>query len=465
MPLQADTIDDLRSRIHGHYERWAPRSAALAAEARRSFPGGDTRMSAHYAPHPLFIDSAEGSRVRDVDGHELVDFMNNFTSLILGHADREVVRAVSEQVARGSAVGAATTSQLELAEILRSRIPSMEQLRFTASGSEATLMTIRCARASTGRSKIMKMEGGYHGSYELAEASLVPLPGLAGPANAPNVVPVDASHSPSLEHDVLVCPYNQPEAAAALIAQHASELAAVIVEPVLGSMGMIPASREFLQTLRDATATHDVVLILDEVITFRLGVGGAQAVYGITPDLTALGKIIGGGLPIGAFGGREDLMRVFHPGERRPVMHSSTFSGNPLSMAAGAATMQRVDAELIDRLGVLGQRLRAGFDRAFERAGVRGRATGVGSLTNLHLSDAPIADARDALQGMIGAGAVGGLLHLLLLERGVFASSRLMYSTSSPMTESDVDHAVSALEDALAELVPALRQVAPRLLT
>ncbi len=464
MTLQAETIEDLRSRIHGHYERWAPRSAALAVKARRSFPGGDTRMSAHYAPHPLFIDSAEGARVRDVDGHEFVDFMNNFTSVILGHADPEVVRAVSRQAARGSAVGAATTSQLELAEILRSRIPSMEQLRFTASGSEATLMAIRCARASTGRRKIMKMEGGYHGSYELAEASLVPLPGLAGPANAPDVVPVDASHSPSLVDDVLVCPYNEPNAAAALIAQHASELAAVIVEPVLGSMGMVPATREFLQALRDETAKHGVVLILDEVVTLRLGVGGAQAVHGITPDLTALGKIIGGGLPIGAFGGREDLMHVFHPGERRPVMHSSTFSGNPLSMAAGAATMQRVDEALIDRLGTLGQRLRAGFDRAFERAGVRGRTTGVGSLTNLHLTDAPISNARDALQGMIGAGAVGGLLHLLMLERGVFGASRLMYCTSSPMAESEVDHAVSALEDSLAELVPTLKQVAPKLL-
>ena len=457
-------MEELRHRIHDHYARWAPRSAELAGEARRSFPGGDTRMSAHYAPHPLFVAEAKGARIRDVDGHDLVDFMNNFTSLILGHADEEVVRAVNEQIERGSAFGAATTSQLELAEILRARVPSVEQLRFTASGSEATLMAIRCARAFTGRSRILKMEGGYHGSYELAEASLVPLPGQAGPREAPRVVPVDSSHSASLDADVVVCPYNAPEAAAALIAENASSLAAVIVEPVLGSMGMIPATHEFLRALRDATSAHGVLLVFDEVITLRLALGGAQAICGVTPDLTAMGKIIGGGLPIGAIGGREALMRVFHPDERRPVMHSSTFSGNPLSMVAGAATMNRVDASTVERLGVLGDRLRAGFDRAFERAGVRGRSTGAGSLANLHFTDAPPVDARDALDGMIAAGPIGGLLHLLMLERGVFGSSRLMYCTSAPMSEEDVDHAAQALEDALTTLVPDLRNVAPQLL-
>lgn len=457
-------MSDLRDRIHEQYARWSPSSAKLAEAARRVFPGGDTRMSAHYAPYPLFVERAEGAHLYDADGHELIDFMNNFTSLILGHADPAVVQAVSEQMSRGSAHAAPTRSQLALAELLRQRVPSIEQLRFTASGSEATLMTLRCARAHTGRDKIMKMEGGYHGSYELAEASLVPLPGQAGPIEAPLPVPVDASSSSSLLGDVVICPYNDPEHARALIEAHADELAAVIVEPVLGSMGMISATRDFLQALRDATAEHGVVLVFDEVITLRLAEGGAQALHGVTPDLTAMGKIIGGGLPIGAFGGSEELMRVFHPGEPRPVMHSSTFSGNAVSMAAGAAAMAQVDAQMLERLGGLGMQLREGFGRVFEQRGIRGQVTGVGSIANLHLTDQPITNARDSLNGIISGGAVSGLLHLLMLERGIFGASRLMYCTSAAMLPPDVERAIEALDDALRALAPDLAREAPHLL-
>jgi glutamate-1-semialdehyde 2,1-aminomutase len=421
-------------------------------------------MSAHYAPYPLFVEDARGSRLTDADGHEFIDFMNNFTSLILGHAHPNVVEAVSDQMRRGSALAAPTRSQLELARLLRDRVPSVETLRFTASGSEATLMALRCARAFTGRDKVMKMEGGYHGSYELAEVSLVPLPGLAGPAEAPQPVPVDASGSSSLPADVVICPYNDPERARSLIEKNADDLAAVIVEPVLGSLGMIPARREFLLALRDATVAHGVVLVFDEVITLRLDEGGAQSLYGVTPDLTAMGKIIGGGLPIGAFGGREDLMRLFSPDEPRPVMHSSTFSGNPLSMAAGAAALKRVDAALLERVDELGERLRGGFNRAFQRQGVRGQATGIGSLANIHLTDQPISNARDSLEGIIAGGAVSGVLHLLMLERGIFGASRLMYCTSATMTADDVDRAVAALEDALVTLKPDLEREAPHLL-
>lgn len=457
-------MGDLRTRIHEQYQRWSPESARLAESARRAFPGGDTRMSAHYGPYPLFIDRADGARLIDVDGHELVDFMNNFTSLLLGHADPAVVEAVSRQMQRGSAHAAPTTSQIALAELLRERVPSIEQLRFTASGSEATLMTLRCARATTGRDKVIKMEGGYHGSYELAEASLVPLPDRAGPADAPNVLPIDASHSESLLDDVLICPFNDPESARALIARTASQVAAVIVEPVLGSLGMVPAEREFLVALREATAEHGVLLVFDEVITLRLGVGGAQGVHGIVPDLTAMGKIIGGGLPIGAFGGREDLMRAFHPDEPAPVMHSSTFSGNAVSMAAGLAAMSKVDEAMIERLNELGGRFRAGASAAFEKVGVCGRATGAGSLCNLHFRAGPISNARDTLEGVIAAGRVSGLLHLLMLQRGVFSASRHMYCTSAATTQADVEHSVSALEDALTELRPDLEREAPWLL-
>jgi glutamate-1-semialdehyde 2,1-aminomutase len=457
-------MSDLTNRVHEGYRSWSPESARLSEEARRCFPGGDTRMSAHYGPYPLFIERAEGSRLHDADGHEIVDFMNNFTSLILGHANPKVVDAVSEQMRIGSAYAAPTRSQLELAQLLRRRVPSLEQLRFTSSGTEATTMTLRAARAFTGRDRVMKMEGGYHGSYELAEVSLVPIPDKAGPPDAPSAVPIDASHAQSVLSDVVICPYNDPEGARRLIARHASELAAVIVEPVLGSMGMIPATTPFLQALREATLAHGVLLVFDEVITLRLGLGGAQSLHGVVPDLTAMGKIIGGGLPIGAFGGREEVMRVFHPEQPRPVMHASTFSGNPISMAAGAAAMAQVDADLLARLDALGARLRAGFDRAFAERGVRGRTTGAGSLSNVHLCDGPLENARDTVAGLVRSRHGNALLHLMMLQRGVASASRLMYCISAPMTEADVDLAIAALDDALRELRPGLEQELPALL-
>jgi glutamate-1-semialdehyde 2,1-aminomutase len=387
--------------------------------------------------------------MHDADGHEIVDCMNNFTSLILGHANSAVVDAVSEQMRRGSAYAAPTRSQVALAETIRARVPSVEQLRFTSSGSEATLMTLRCARAFSGRQKIMKMEGGYHGSYELAEVSLVPRPDQCGPLDAPNPVPIDASIPDSVLGDVVICPYNEPELARALIRAHAGELAAVIVEPVLGSMGMIPATTEFLRALREATTQHDVLLIFDEVITLRVADGGAQALHGVIPDLTAMGKIIGGGLPIGAFGGRTDLMRMFHPDQPEPVMHASTFSGNPISIAAGNAAMSQVNPQLIAQLNGLGERLRSGIDETFRRNGIRGQATGLGSLANIHLTDGKLTNARASLAGQMRSGRINQLLHLSMLMRGVASASRLMYCTSAPMTLADVDFVVDALDDAL----------------
>jgi len=451
-------MNTLRHQVHADYRAWSPRSEQLIEGARRCFPGGDTRMSAHYGPYPLFIERASGCTLYDADDHAIIDFMNNFTSLLLGHANPAVVRAVSEQMQRGSAYAAPTRSQVALAELIRARVPSIEQLRFTSSGSEATLMTLRCARAFTGKQKIMKMEGGYHGSYELAEVSLVPRPDVCGPLQEPVPVPIDASIPDSVLGDVVVCPYNEPELARTLIKKHAAELAAVIVEPVLGSMGMIPATPEFLRALREASTAYGVLLILDEVITLRLADGGAQSLYGITPDLTALGKIIGGGLPIGAFGGRVDLMRMFHPDEAAPVMHASTFSGNPISMAAGAAAMEQVNPQLLEHVNGLGDRLRSGFTETFRRNGIRGQATGVGSLANIHLTDEPLRSARDALAAMQRSGRINQLLHLAMLRRGVASASRLMYCTSAPMTAADVDTAVAALDDALRAMKPGIER-------
>ncbi|MEM7220415.1 MAG: aspartate aminotransferase family protein [Pseudomonadota bacterium] len=454
------------------YRAFSPGSEALAARARQVFPGGDTRASAHYGPYPLVMADASGCLMTDVDGNQIVDFMHNFTSLIHGHAQPDVVAAVQAQVARGSAYAAPSEDQIALAELICARVPSVEQLRFTSSGTEATLMALRCARAATGRQKIMKMEGGYHGSYELAEVSLVPFPEQRGPIEAPASTPVDASFPDSVLGETVVCPYNAPEAATRLIDDHADELAAVIVEPVLGSMGMVPATTEFLQALRTATSRHSIVLIFDEVITLRLDSGGAQAIHGVTPDLTCMGKIIGGGLPVGAVGGASDLMQLFSPDQSRPVMHASTFSGNALTMAAGRAAMENYTADEVARVNALGAALREGMNQVFAQAGVRGVALGQGSLTNLHLLGAAettdgageIRDSRDAFAGMAVAGPIARLLHLGMLRRGILSATRLMYCTSTAMDRAAVDHALDALNETLAELRPVMEAERPVLL-
>ncbi len=446
------------------YRDFSPSSGEMSLKARAVFPGGDTRSSAHYGPYPLVMADAAGARMRDIDGNEVLDFMNNFTSLIHGHAQPDVVAAVQAQVARGSAYAAPNEDQIALAEIIAERVPSIEQLRFTSSGTEGTLMAIRCARAATGRQKVMKMEGGYHGSYELAEVSLVPLPSQRGPLEAPLSTPVDGSFPDSVLADTIICPYNQPTIAETLINEHSQDLAAVIVEPVLGSMGMLAATPEFLQTLRDATERHGIVLIFDEVITLRLSDGGAQKNYAVTPDLTCMGKIIGGGLPVGGVGGKRELMQLFSPEQQQPVMHASTFSGNALTMAAGRAAMTHYTAAEAERLNTMGARLREGFNQAFAQAGVHIQALGSGSLSNLHFASGDIEDARAALDGMAAGGMLNNLLHLTMIRHGVMSATRLMYCTSTAMRDTDIDTAVTAMHETLAELRPYIEADWPELL-
>ena len=446
------------------YIAFSPGSEALAKRAAEVFPGGDTRSSAHYGPYPLAMAQANGCVLTDVDGHEIIDFMNNFTSLIHGHAHPDVVNAVQAQVAEGSAYAAPNENQIALAEMIVDRVPSIEQLRFTSSGTEGTTMALRCARAASGRHKIMKMEGGYHGSYEQAEVSLVPVPGRRGDLDAPVSTAVDDSFSDSVLEDTVICPYNEPELAESLINRHADELAAVIVEPVMGSMGMVPATSEFLQCLRDATERHGIILIFDEVITLRLEQGGAQQSHDVIPDLTCMGKIIGGGLPVGGIGGRRDLMQLFSPEAHRPVMHASTFSGNALTMAAGYAAMSAFDANENQRINELGDLLREGFNQTFQQSGIKGQAIGSGSLTNILFTDGEVTNARYFIDAMIEAGNVSQLLHLLMLQRGINSASRLMYCTSTAMTETEVGKAVTAMNESLAELRPYIERDRPHLL-
>jgi glutamate-1-semialdehyde 2,1-aminomutase len=445
------------------YTDWTRTSAKLTEEARRYLPGGDTRSSAYYPPYPAFMSRGEGCRLWDVDGHEYVDFMNNFTSLIHGHAHPPTVAAVTEQIARGSAYAAPSESQLALARLLCERVPSIDELRFCSSGTEATAMCIRAARACTGKQKVMKVEGGYHGSHELGEMSLVPLPGKAGPPEDPVTLAPDRSINGSEILDIITIPFNDADAARARLEEHGNEVAALIVEPMLGGMGMVPPQPGYLAELRRFTEECEVLLVFDEVITLRLSTGGLQARSGVTPDLTAMGKIIGGGLPIGAFGGRREILEIFNPDRLDAIMHASTFSGNALTMAAGLAALEDLSPDELDRINRLGDRLRAGFNAVFKSAGIRGQATGIGSLSHLHLWDGPMRNARDSVRGFMEGGRLPNLLHLGMMRRGIYPAGRQMYCISTPMGEEHVDRAVSALEETLAEVRPLIEQEFPNL--
>ncbi len=356
------------------------RSDQLMARAERLFPGGvnsPVRAFRSVGGTPRVIERAAGAWVWDVDGNELIDFVGSWGPMILGHAHPTVIAAVTDAAQRGTSYGAPNPHEVELGELITDAMPSIERLRFVSSGTEAAMSAIRLARAATGRDRIIKMAGGYHGH---ADALLVqPGSGAIG-------MPASAGVTEGAARDTLVAPFNDSDAIAELLATH--DVAAVIVEPVAANMGVVPPLAGYLTGLRELTSRHGAVLIFDEVITgFRIAKGGAAQRYGVTPDLTVLGKIIGGGLPVGAYGGRADLMKQIAPDG--PVYQAGTLSGNPLAMVAGAATLRQLTPTVYEQLEEAGATLEAGIADAAEAAGASVRISRVGSLLTAYVDDFP----------------------------------------------------------------------------
>jgi glutamate-1-semialdehyde 2,1-aminomutase len=426
-------------------------SQKLYDRALSSLPGGNTRTTVFMKPYPIYAARGEGCRVWDVDGNEFIDCINNFTSLIHGHAHPVLVEAATRQLAQGSAFGLPTESEIELAELLASRLPDVDQVRFTNSGTEAVMMALKAARAFTGRPKIAKCEGAYHGSYDYAEVSLDPTPEAWG-RNAPVSVAYARGTPDNVLADVVTIPFNDAEAAISLIREHGPELACVLVDPMPNRAGLAPADKSYLEALRSITREVGALLIFDEVITFRLGFRGAQGLWNIAPDLTTLGKIIGGGFPVGAVGGKREFMAVFDPRSGKPALpHGGTFSANPVTMRAGLAAMELLDEAAFARLDAIGQAVRSGIDEAFRRTGVPGRTVGLGSLLKIHFADRPIRDYRSAYMSEPEARRQA-VFHRGLLNRGVLAAGYGLMALSMPMSDADVDAIVAAASAALAEV-------------
>ena len=426
--------------ITERYIETTPKSHALHERAMQSLPGGNTRTTLHMQPYPFYFDHGVGCRVYDVDGSERIDFLNNYTSLILGHAHPQVVAAVEQQLRRGMSMAAPTELEIALAETLKRRLPSIDLLRFTNSGSEATLMALRAARAYTGRAKIAKFAGSYHGSHDYAAAEPT-----ADAATQRMGVPAAVAET------LVMLPFNDAAAVEQRIAAHRHELAAVIIEPVIGAGGVIAPQPGFLEALRAITTEHGIVLIFDEVIAFRLGYHGAQGYFGIKPDLTTLGKIIGGGLPVGAIGGRAEIMAVFDPHRPDHIGHGGTFNANPLTMVAGLATLEQLTPQVYDQLAALARELRQKMRALFDELGIAAQINQIGSLFNIHFSDQPVIDYATVCAS---DRELIGQLQLAALNNGVAFASRGMGCLSTPMTSHEIDACVTAIRRGLHDLIP-----------
>src|SRR5262245_17617238 len=414
-------------------------AARLSRQARVVMPGGNSRTTVYMAPFPPYAAEGQGCWVVDADGDRRLDLLNNYTALIHGHAHPAVTQAASARLARGSSFPLPTPEEVELATLLVGRLPGVDQVRFTNSGSEAVMMAIKAARGFTGRPKIRKFEGAYHGSYDYAEVSLTSTPENWGSLAAPASVAYSRGTPPAVLEDVVVLPFNRPELAARRIQAHAGALAAVIVDPVPNRVGLMPADHHFLETLRTVTAAHGILLIFDEVIVFRVGYHGAQGYFGIQPDLTTLGKIIGGGFPVGAVGGRADVMAVFDPTGGHPaVPHGGTFNANPVTMAAGLAAMRLMDRAAFERFAEFGAKVRDGLAACFKDAGVTGSATGVGSLFKVHPGNRALLDYRSSRQDKDEAARLDRIARYLL-DHGVFLSTTGLGCLSTPMGDAEIE--------------------------
>ena len=425
-------------------------SETLHRRAEAVLPGGDTRNSIFWEPFPVYIDNAQGSRITDVDGNQRVDFINNMTTLILGHRHPSVISAVEDQLNRGVSHPAPSPLVVEWGELMCERVPSVDKIRFVNSGTEATLNAIRAARAYTGKNLLAKCEGAYHGNHDSVQISVTPELAFAGDADSPHAVAGTQGISKRATDEVVLMPYNDAKNAERIVREHAEELAAVIIEPINGQCGMVPANPDFLQTMRDLTTELGIVLIFDEVIAFRASRGGAQDYYGVYPDLTCFGKTIGGGLPVGAFGGAEDIMMQFDPsGEGPEVAHAGTFNGNPMTATAGVATLKELtDAVFVD-LEAKGDYLRAKLRNIIARAELPMSVTGAASLFAIQCTPGPVTNYRSYAQN---DGQMLDYVFLAMLNRGYLLSNRCAGNISTAHTYEELDGFAAAFAEAVGEM-------------
>lgn len=422
-------------------------SSAAFDHAAKLLPGGVSRATIERDPIPRYMSRGAGAYLFDVDDQRFLDLNNNFTTLIHGHAFPPVVEAVSEQLRNGSCFASPTRFEVKLAELLTERLPGVEMIRFVNTGTEAVMFAIKAARAISGRTAIAKIEGAFHGAYDWAEVSLGSSPANWGPPERPSSTPAYRGMPRSVLSDTLVLRFNQAEEARRLIRENAHNLAAVLLDPMPGRAGLIPPDPDFLAALQEACREHGILLISDEVLNLRQSYHGAAARFGIEPDIVVMGKIIGGGLPIGAIGGRRDVMEVFGDKDGKAILsQSGTFSANPLSLVAGIAAMESLNEEAFDRLEQLGNRLRQGLRQSIRERGVPFCVTGTASLFRIHPRAHEPNEFRDAYLTEDGKATMRQMTRYLA-QKGILMPPEAAACLSTPMQEQECDFVVNAVDE------------------
>ncbi len=414
----------MTSPVLERYLERTQKSAAAHSKAQAVMPGGNSRQAGYWAPYPLTIERAQGTSLWDLDGHRYLDLINNYTAMVHGHAYPPIVEAVERQIRQGTGWAAGNPAQTRLAGQIAERVPSVEQVRFTNSGTEAGALAFTIARVVTGRQRLLMARYGYHGSLLEFECGSF---GREGPAT-------------------YLARFNDLADFEAVLAEHGNEIAAVFLEPVLGSGGVIPAAPAFLRGVKAAAHKAGALFVLDEVLTLRFAPGGCQAAFDISPDLTMFGKLIGGGFPVGAVGGRAELLRIFDPAEMK-VFHTGTFNANPVTMAAGEISLGDLTPERIARMETLCLRLKEGLARAAGKYGLPLSVNHFGSCLNLYFSQtAPESSIVREDAELVGR------FHLAAMNHGLFIAPRGMIALSTVYSDALITEVLERADDALCDV-------------
>ena len=435
-------------------------SKTIYNRATEVLTGGVSRNTIFRHPHPFYVSTANGSYITDVDGCKRLDFANNMASLIHGHSHPKIVEEVTKQLQKGSAFTMGSEIEVKYAELLNNRTKSFEKIRFMNSGTEAVMTMIKAARVYTGKHKIAKAEGSYHGTYDYAEISQNSDPTNWGSIEKPNPVPVVEETPEGVLNDMVIFPYNDIERTIELLNQNANEIACVLIDLVPHRVGLIPASKEYIEAIYKWTRENNTILAFDEVVTYRVNYSGAQESYNVKPDLTALGKIIGGGFPIGALAGKSEIMQVLDPREtflRHP--HSGTFSANPISITAGYTAMNMFDKQAVLDLNKLTKTAIEQVEEAISLAGIPACVIGLGSMFRVHFNDTKPTTYRETYQGTEVKKIINELLDYLLLKENIIMINTCACMFATSLNQQHVDRLSEALFNGFRIIKPKLEGI------
>ncbi|MFZ4590195.1 MAG: aspartate aminotransferase family protein [Ignavibacteria bacterium] len=435
-------------------------SEELYKKACEVLTGGVSRNTVYRKPFPHYADKASGCCITDIDGTERIDFANNMAALIHGHAHPEIINAVTQQLQKGTAYTLASEIEVAFAQLLNKRGKGFERIRFVNSGTEAVMAMIKASRAFTGRPKIAKAEGAYHGTYDFAEVSQTANPTNWGDINNPNSVPLAYGTPAGVLEDVLIFPFNDIERTIAILDRHADKIACVLIDPVPHRVGLLKGTNEFIEAVYNWTRKNGALLVFDEVVTFRVNYGGAQENYSISPDITALGKIIGGGFPVGAIAGRTEVMKVLDPRESNlKFPHSGTFSANPITMTAGFKAMELFDKDAVLKLNALTNKAINQIEEVIRLADVPVSITGAGSMFRLHLTPAPPTTYREAYQSKETTSVINDLLDYLYFNENILMINTFACMFSTVLTQKEIDKLSEGLLRAFKTLKPKIENI------